>query len=154
MSFMNVWQSVERWAPASLMSKETKLRVNPSDLSGNWSVNVAPVSSLPAPHCGSRSVCRMDRSQGKYLALLLYSPDSLYWKATYRRICQELSVPLPTKSFNRGLNVSNQTDIDFGRVVKFGAVNQMIQSAWLKPFWKSDNLFNNVYLNVNIFFFI
>ncbi len=60
-------------------------------------------------------------SQGKYLALLLYSQDSLYCKPTHRQSCQELPVPLPTKSFNRRFNLLNETDIDLGRVLWFGS---------------------------------
>lgn len=46
----------------SLMSEEAKLRVSPSNLSGNRSVNIAPVSSLLRLQCGSKAVCRMDGS--------------------------------------------------------------------------------------------
>lgn len=44
----------------SLMSRETKPGVGSSNLSGNASVNIAPVSSLLAPQRGSRAVCRTD----------------------------------------------------------------------------------------------
>lgn len=55
----NQWKG-EPFGPASLMSKETKPRISPSNLSGNRSVNIAPVSSLLGLQCGSGAVCRMD----------------------------------------------------------------------------------------------
>lgn len=57
----NEWKGEPFWVE-SLMSEETKLRVSPSNLSGNRSVNTAPVSSLLRLQCGSKAVCRMDDS--------------------------------------------------------------------------------------------
>lgn len=57
----NQWEG-EPFRLASLMSKETKPRVSPSNLSGNRSVNIAAVSSLLGLQCGSKAVCRMDSS--------------------------------------------------------------------------------------------
>lgn len=57
----NQWKGEPFWL-ASLMSKETKPRLSPSNLSGNPSVNIAPVSSLLGLQCGSKAVCRMDGS--------------------------------------------------------------------------------------------
>lgn len=57
----NQWKGEPFWL-ASLTSKETKPRVSPSNLSGNLSVNIGPVSSLLRLQCGSKAVCRMDGS--------------------------------------------------------------------------------------------
>lgn len=57
----NQWKGEPFWL-ASLMPEETKQRVSPSNLSGNRSVNIAPVSSLLGRQCGSKAVCRMDGS--------------------------------------------------------------------------------------------
>lgn len=75
-------------------------------------------------------------SRGKYLALLLYSQASLYCKPTHGRNCQELPVPLPSKSFNRGFNLLNESDIDSGRAVRFessGWVDSNLWKTWNRP---------------------
>lgn len=49
---------------------------------------------------------------------------------TARRSCQELPVPLSAKSFNKGLNLSNQTDIDCVRPPRFW--EQQTDGIWKK----------------------
>lgn len=123
-SFENPRQSIERWATSVAIinardQTESQLpKVERQSERKHCTCQLITGASVWQQSClqdGRQLPC----SQGKYLALLLYSQDSLCCKRTQTRGCQELPVPLPAKSFNRGFNLLNETDIDLGRVVRF-----------------------------------
>lgn len=102
----NHWKG-EPFRSVSLMSKETKLESQPLKLEWQSECKHCTCQLITGASVRQQSCLRDGRqlpcSQGKYLALLLYSQDSLYCKPTHRRSCQELPLPLRPKSFNRGL---------------------------------------------------
>lgn len=119
-AFKNGWHSIERWAIwACIINVKIDLtRSQTLRLEWQSECKHCTCQLITGPSVWQQS-CLEDGqqllpSQGKYLALLLYSQDSLYRRAAQRRICQEVPFPLPTKSFNRGLNLLNQTAIDLG----------------------------------------
>lgn len=115
-----LWQSLERWD--ILTGIINVRRVSVSNLSGNPSVNIAPVSSLPAFHCGAKS-CLQD---GSFLTArvntLAFSPiPRLHYAASQRTAATVRSYQFhySANPLTEALTCWNESDIDPARVVRF-----------------------------------